>query len=178
MTRGEFTKWGIALITYYPQGNTLSSTEAMDLWYKRLQDIPASVAMSMLDKWSETEKWPPTIADVRRICTEMQNGVLPDWSDAWQEVTKAISKYGLQGEEEAYASMSPMTRTAVSKIGWRGICLSENADVIRAQFRQVFQICVNREAEDRQLSPELKAIISGLLEGKGAAQLPGHEEGP
>lgn len=175
MNTSEFNVWAKALKTFYPRETLLPTGDAMEIWYQRLKDIPVDVAMSMLQKWVETEKWPPTIAEVRNLCAEIQNGKLPDWSDAWAEVTKAISRYGLQGEEEAYASMSPMTRTAVSKIGWRGICLSENTDVIRGQFRQVFQICVNREVEDRQLSPELKAVISGLLEGKGAAQLPGHE---
>jgi hypothetical protein len=119
----------------------------------------------MLRKWVETQKWPPSIAEVRTMCSEIANGKVLEWSDAWQEVIKAIAKYGCDYPEEALDSMSPITQTAVEKIGWRAICLSENPDIIRAQFRQVFQICVNREIEDRQITPQLKQMITGLIEG-------------
>lgn len=67
-------------------------------------------------------------------------------------------------EEKALDSMSPTTQKAVLKIGWRGICMSENPDTIRAQFRQVYEICVNREIEDRQLPPALKDTIAQIGE--------------
>ena len=42
--------------------------------------------------------------------------------------------------------------------------MSENPDTIRAQFRQVYEICVNREIEDRQLPPALKDTIAQIGE--------------
>ena len=171
MTKAEFTKWGLALITYYPNGQALATKEAVDLWYERLRDIQADVAMSMLNKWSETEKWPPTIADVRKICSEMTAGKPADWGSAWEEVTRAIRKYVYSEQEKALDSMSPLTQNAVEKLGWRAICLSENPDTIRAQFRQVYEICSKREAEDRQISPQLKAMISNLLDERNSALL-------
>lgn len=173
MNKKEFSMWAMALITFFPRFNLLPTPEAAELWYQELKDIPYQVATAMLRKWANTQKWPPTIAEVRAMCAELASGKLPEWSDAWQEVTKAIGKYGYLDEEGALDSMSPLTVAAVEKIGWRAICFSENPDTIRAQFRQVFQICANREIEDRQLTPELKETIRNLLPDNKLLKLEG-----
>lgn len=165
MDKAEFSRWAMALKTYFPRENLLPTKEAMELWYIELLDIPFDVALAMLRKWVDTQKWPPTIAEVREACAEITGGKLPEWGDAWAEVQTAIAKHGYVDPDAALSSMSPITRDAVEKIGWRAICLSENPDTIRAQFRQVYQICVKRETEDRQINPELKEAIAGLLGG-------------
>ena len=164
MTKKEFAVFAMALKTYFPRDNLLPTEEAMELWYRELQDIPADVATAMLRKWVDTEKWPPSIAEIRSMCGEIAHGKLPDWGEAWREVTKAISRYGYMQKEAAYASMSPVTQKAVDRIGWYDINMSENPDTIRAQFRQVYEICVNREIEDRQLPPALKDTIAQIGE--------------
>lgn len=164
MNKQEFAVWAMALKTYFPRDNLLPSKEAMELWYQELRDIPQNIATAMLRKWVDTEKWPPSIAEVRKMCAEIQNGKLPDWSDAWAEVTKAVARHGYIDEKSALDSMSPLTVAAVEKIGWRAICFSDNADVLRAQFRQVYQICASRAIEDRQLTPQLKTMIAALLD--------------
>ena len=170
MTKKEFAVFAMALKTYFPRDNLLPTEEAMELWYRELQDIPADVATAMLRKWVDTEKWPPSIAEIRSMCSEIANGKLPDWGEAWREVEKAIGHYGYNSEEKALDSMSQVTRSAVLKIGWRGICMSENPDIIRAQFRQVYEICVNREIEDRQLPPALRETIAQIT-GKSVPML-------
>lgn len=170
MTKKEFAVFAMALKTYFPRDNLLPTEEAMELWYRELQDIPADVATAMLRKWVDTEKWPPSIAEIRSMCSEIANGKLPDWGEAWHEVTKAISRYGYMQKEAAYASMSPTTQKAVDRIGWYDINMSENPDTIRAQFRQVYEICVNREIEDRQLPPALRETIAQIT-GKSVPML-------
>ena len=178
MNTAEFTTWAMTLKTFYPKENLLPDKEAMQLWYELLHDLDYKTAIAMLQKWVSTEKWPPSIAEVRAMCAEIDHGKLPEWSDAWKEVTRAIARHGYAHEEEALDSMSPLTQKVVCNIGWRAICLSENADVIRAQFRQVFQICANREVQDRQMTPELKAMINSLLEEHSVlAQLPEASDG-
>ena len=166
MTTSEFSRWAMALKTYFPRDNLLPTKEAMELWYLELRDIPFEVALAMLRKWVDTQKWPPTIAEVREACAEITGGKLPEWDDGWAEVQRAIAKHGYIDTENALASMSPTTRDAVEKIGWRAICLSENPDTMRAQFRQVYTICQTRQIQDRQITPELKEKITGLLENK------------
>lgn len=168
MERNEFGLWVKALQTYYERFNLLRTKEAVELWYRELEYIPAEVLLAALRKWvnsSQKGQFPPSISEIKALVAEITVGQLPDWADGWYEVRKAIGRYGNMREEEALASLSPITRQAVKYIGWKDVCLSENPDVVRGQFRKAYEACARREEEDRNLSPELKAAINRLQIG-------------
>ena len=162
MDKTEFATIAAALRTYFPRYNMFPNEEAMSLWYQELQDVPAEVLGTALRKWVATNKWPPSIAELRESCAEVVKGKVPDWGEAWAQVTRAIRRYGYARPEEAMESMQPTTRAAVERIGWTAICESENPETIRAQFRQVYEISAQREVEDRQLPESVKGVISGI----------------
>ena len=167
MNKKEFATFAAALQTFFPRYNLLPNREAMELWYMELKDISGELLTAALRKWVVTEKWPPSIAELRELCSEISEGKLPDWGDAWSEVSYAVRRYGFMRPEEAIESMSPATQAAVRRIGWTQICESENQDTLRAQFRQVFEIVSKREIEDRKLPQELKTEIERLQIGSG-----------
>ena len=134
-------------------------------------DLPSNPSTGY--SWVVTEKWPPTIADLREKADSIVNGERPDWGLGWHEVQQAIQKYGYMQWEKAQESMNPITREAVRRIGWQSICESENPETIRAQFRQVYEICEKRESADRNLPPELKSMIGNLLSANSRPQLEG-----
>jgi hypothetical protein len=160
MNKNEFAAIAAALQTYYPRFNLLPNRESMALWFQELSDIPAETLTAALRKWVSTEKWPPTIADLRGLCTNMVQGELPDWGEAWAEVTQAVRRYGWARPDDALASMSPQTRTAASRIGWLSICESENPEALRAQFRQIYESATTRETESRQLPAAVRNVIA------------------
>lgn len=176
MTKKEFAVFAMALKTYFPRDNLLPTEEAMELWYRQLSDIPYETASAMLGKWVVTQKWPPSIAEIRSMCSEIVMGTIPDWGEAWQEVLKAVGSFGYMRESEALVSLSPTAQSAVRKIGWQGICFSENQDVLRAQFRQVYEICAEREQVNRQLPPALKETIAAIGQNLSAALPKGRKE--
>lgn len=170
MERNEFGVWVMALQTYYERFNLLRTPQAIELWYRELNYIPADVLTAALRKWvniPDKGQFPPSIAELKTLVNEVVSGPLPDWGSGWAEVRKAIGRWGIMQREQALESMSETTRKTVERIGWDSICMSENADVIRAQFRQVYEIMARREAEDRNLSPELKAVIQHIQLGAG-----------
>ena len=160
MDAHDFAVWVSALQTYYPRFNMLPNGEAIELWYTELNDIPFEVLSAALRKWVNTERWPPSIAEIRALCAEIVQGKTPDWGAAWKEVTNAIGRHGYLEERKALESLSPLTRQAVSRIGWTDICTSQSREILRAQFRQVYEIVAKRDAEDRQLPPALKEQIA------------------
>lgn len=162
MTKAEFATIAAAIRTYFPRYTIFPNAEAMDLWFQELRDIPADVLGTALRKWVATNKWPPTIAELRAESRNCVDGKLPDWGEAWAEVTKAVRRYGWARPQEALESMQPTTRAAVERIGWTDICQSENPETIRAQFRQVYEISAARETESRQLPQEVKAMLDGV----------------
>lgn len=175
MNTAEFATFAAALQTYFPRYNLLPNRQAMDLWYMELRDIPAEAIMAALRKWISTEKWPPSIAEIRELCSEVQEGKLPDWGESWAEVAHAIRRFGWARPEEALASMSPTTQAAVKRIGWMELCQSENPETIRAQYRQIYEIVSKRAVEERKMPTELKAVIQNIQIGRGA--VPALKEG-
>ena len=82
------------------------------------------------------------------------------WSDGWEEVLRAISKYGMYSETEALQSMSELTRKAVKRLGFKSICISENIMADRANFRMIFEQLSDRESTAQQLPADLQNLIS------------------
>ena len=74
MTPKEFSSFVMALRTYYSKENILPNEQAIKLWYEELKDIPSFVADAALRKWVATNKWSPTIAEIRATATEIQTG--------------------------------------------------------------------------------------------------------
>lgn len=178
MTFKEFGLFAAALKTYYPkEQNLIPTKQALDLWFNQLQDIPYQVAVASLNKWVSLNKWSPTIADIRETALSVSNGDLGDYGDAWEEVLKAIKRYGSFRPEEALASMSPLARKATERIGFLNICMSENIAADRANFRMIYEQLAEREKKDAQLPQALRDVIAGIqqntLEDKKNECLPG-----
>ena len=159
MTKKEFATFAMALKTYFPRENLLPNEQAMELWFKQLEDIPYQVAETGLNKWVALNKWSPSIADIREMASELVNGELPDWGDAWEEVCKAIRCYGSYRALEALESLSPLARKATERMGFTNLCMSENPSADRANFRMIYENLAEREKKDAQLPTGLKTIV-------------------
>ena len=171
MDKKEFSMLVMALRTYYPKEQILPNQQAMELWYRELQDIPYAVAEAGLRQWVSTNKWSPSIAEIREITTHIQQGSVADWGEGWEQVLTAIRKYGTYRIPEAMESFDPITKKCVERLGFRNICLSENINQDRANFRMIYEQLAEREKKEMQLSAPLQQLIqgisnSGLLETK------------
>ena len=163
MDKREFAMLAAAIKTYYSkEKDLLPNQAAMELWYKQLKDIPFPVAEAALDKWAQTEKWSPSIAELREMAATVSHGEIPDWGEGWEKVLKAISKHGMYNISGALASLDPMTRQAVERVGFREICLSENISVERANFRMVYENLAERKKAEQQVALPLRQAIERL----------------
>lgn len=162
MDKQEFSLFASALRTYYSKENLLPNSQAMELWFRQLQDIPFPVAEAALNKWVATNKWSPSIAEIRELAAEIKNGKLPDWGEAWEETCKAIKRFGFYRPKEAIESLSPLTRKTVERLGFTNLCLSENPTADRANFRQCYETVAKREQENNVLPLPLQETIKQL----------------
>ena len=166
MNAQEFGKFAAALRTYYSRENILPNKQAMELWFRQLQDIPYEAAEAILSKWVATNKWSPSIADIRNGMAEIQNGgAVEDWGEGWNKAMAAIRKYGSYNEAEALDSLPPLTRETVRRLGYKSLCWSENQVADRANFRQVYEILEKRQVEDRKVPLPVREKIAGLMAG-------------
>ena len=152
MTTDEFKLIAAGLQTAYPWANLFPNAEAVEIWYRKLGDIPYDVMAAVVNRWIETKTQPPTIAALRQEADIVVNGLPPTWADGWEQVQKAIGRYGYMQREAALASMDEVTAETVRRIGWQQICESENPDALRANFRMVHETLSRRMQESRMIS--------------------------
>ena len=162
MDKKEFALFASALRTYYPREKILPNEQSMQLWFNQLQDIPYQVAEVTLNKWVATNKWSPSIADIRENAIDVAQGTAKDWGEAWQEVLRAIRLYGSYQEQEALDSLDETTRKVVRRLGYRNLCFSEEISVERANFRMIYEQQAERDKHDAQLPPRLKALLNNM----------------
>ena len=161
MTQEEFARLVMAIRTYYPKEKILPNKEAMQLWYEQLNDLDYATLSMSLQKWVNTEKWSPTIADLRRLSAEITTPSLDiDAGQSFQEARKMIQTYGRYRREDALANMSPITRKVVERMGYDTMCDCENIEVERGQFTRIFDNLSQRERQDAQLPSKLKELIT------------------
>lgn len=162
MTKQEFGQWVMALRTYYPREKLLPNEQAVDLWYEQLQDLPYRIAEISLNKWVATNKWSPSISDIRELSSGIVTGETRDWGSAWDDVRMAVRLYGSYQQKEAMESLDELTREAVKRIGFINICMSENVATERANFRMIYEELAKRKKEDSQIPERLRQAISKL----------------
>ena len=165
MTKKEFALFAAALKTYFPREGLLPSNQAMELWYAQLCDIPYQVAETALNTWVATNKWSPSIADIREQAVLITSGAPKDWGSGWQQTLRAIAKYGYYQKDKALDSLDDLTRATVERLGFDNLCMSENQEVDRANFRMIYEQLSQRKKMENQIPATLKNLISTMKMG-------------
>lgn len=162
MTFDEFKILVKGLKSAYPSPNFLPDAESVKIWYQLLQDLEYQVVNVAIQKHILTSKFPPSIAEIREQSVTVSIGEKPLWSDGWEEVLRAIRKYGSYRESEALESMTEITRMAVQRLGFRNICMSENIMTDRANFRMIYEQIADREHAAKQIPMKLNNMIQSI----------------
>ena len=92
----------------------------------------------------------------------------PNADDAWDEVMKAIGKYGMYRKPEF---SDPLIQTALDGIGgWRTLCMSDESETsyTRDAFKKSFAAMIGRARTDVRMLPAVRAIAARFA-GNGPA---------
>ncbi|MDR7815145.1 replicative helicase loader/inhibitor [Lacrimispora sp.] len=159
MEAKEFAVFADRLKTAFPKDNLLATRDQMDWWFDLLGDIPFQTAILALKKYALSNKFPPSVSEIRTIAADLTGERLPDADEAWGQVNNAIRRYGYMREREALDSMSEPVRKAVERIGFQNICQSpyEQLNTLRAQFRGAYEAEYRRSMEVHKM-PELMRL--------------------
>jgi hypothetical protein len=149
--------------TAYPSfGGTVPSEDIASLWTEMLSDVELEVASAAVKRYIATSRFPPTVADIRAIITEITTPTITP-GDIWQEAYRLLnSDISPEDPDGAYANMSDVCREAVlSAGGWHALSMSEENDPhIRRVFMKAAQSRLDRDRQlgipfDRLKIPEL-----------------------
>jgi len=174
MNRQEFSTIASILKKAYGSDRVMPDQEAIDVWYGFLKDVDYSVMKVAVSEYIATSKFPPAISELRELTAGITSKRIMPWDMAWGTVLTAIRYYGYYREAEAIASMDEVTSSIVKRMGYPNICLSENIEVERANFRMAYE----NEAKSRKQSNMLpgavkkeKQLLTDRFVGELAARL-------
>ena len=162
MTKKDFGLFVMALKTYFPREQLLPNEQAVELWYRQLQDLDYKIAEAALNEWVATQKWSPSIADIRELAARIRFGEVPDWGEGWRKTMRAIRMYGYYRPEAAMDSLDDLTRETVRRLGFQTLCLSENQEADRANFRRIYEELASRSRVQSMIPAAVKEVISKI----------------
>lgn len=144
--------------------DTNPSPEKTQVYYDALNDLEFNISMIAARKVIATLENPflPMPAVFRGMALQVTGQTVPSAPDAYAEVLRAIRNFGSYRETEALESLKPITQKAVRAIGWKDLCLSEELDVIRGQFRMAYEALEKRESVDARTPQKLREVIANM----------------
>lgn len=154
MTDEQFETIALTIKAAYPHSNVLPDPYSMKVWYRALGDLDYNDVSNAVAEHMCTSQFPPSIAEIRKCCAKCKSEI-PDWSEAWERVQKAIRYYGAYRDDEAMESLDEVTRAAVRRMGYKSLCYAEqkNAETDRAQFREIYNLVARPVIESSQWPP-------------------------
>lgn len=151
MDKKQFAQIAAALGAAYGDRKYMQSNEDIDLWFGMLKDLSYDGCRNAVQQLIATSKFHPTIAEIREKASMVTALPIADWGEAWGAVLYAIRRFGMYREMEALEGLDELTRKCVECIGYQNLCLSENTETDRANFRMIYQQMAKREQENRQI---------------------------
>jgi hypothetical protein len=143
------------------QGATIRAFETMIL------DLEYEHAQRAATEWIGSQKWPPSIAELREAAHALsQGGAELTGSDAWGILLAAVRRVGSYDPEPEWPE--PRIGEALKLFGsWRDFCLSPQDDAAgRARFIDHYDSLVQRrrasESPVLTAGTETKALAQGL----------------
>ena len=132
-----------ALSTAYPRDNFISNETAFNLWYSALHDLDYATLKKAAQSYIMLNKFPPTIADIRRIACDM---VLPAdeiAAEAWNRLMKALGQAGSPDAVERWQKLPEVTRELVGGFSefreWSMLPITDLMTVHRPMFIKRFE---------------------------------------
>ena len=84
---------------------------------------------------------------------------------------KAIRMYGYYRPEQAMDSLDDLTRETVRRLGFQTLCLSENQEADRANFRRIYEELASRNRVQSMIPAAVKEVISKIRQDMAGTEV-------
>ncbi len=174
MTNEDAKKLITRVIAAYPQSDKYNSKEQVkavtDLWAEMFEDDNSKLVTLALKKHVATSKWPPSIAEIRKIMAEIQHPELLPPDQAWAYVSNILtvmreshftgifsnSKDAPQLIQETIASLGGWDRLLELNRGVSGSYKNAQCkDVFLSQYKPAYE----RELEKAMLPAKTRDML-------------------
>lgn len=164
MTREEFKTLVKGMKAVYAQPTFIPDQDAFNVWFELLKDIPYQQANVAIQKYMLTEKFPPTIADIREKATQIVESVDSSMSEleAWSLVRKAVRNSGYHSVEEFEKLPEACQRAVGSAANLKEWALmdSERVETVeQSHFIRNYRTTVQRISEEKKLPESIRFVV-------------------
>ena len=142
-----------ALQAAYTRESFIPNEYTFNLWYTTLQDIPYPSLNKACQNYIMTNKFPPTIADIRQLAYDMSAQPEELSSQAWNQLLRALREAYAPNSEQVWEQLPEITKNIVGGYAtfraWGNTELSALESVQRPMFLKRYeemQYRVRREA--------------------------------
>lgn len=178
MTRADAAKLVAIVVTAYPNYDKFRDPQAVEatvnLWALMFESDPGGIVGLAVKKHIATNKWPPSVAEIRELMLEAQRPDLIPPDQAWAAVSDLMYQEGQYNHGNLHQQLPPLIARAVETIGWgnlwemhRAYCVGGKPGMDRVAFMQQYTPMYERE-KSNAMTP--KAIGEGI--GTALAALP------
>lgn len=151
------------LASAYP--NAKVTRETSIVFHDVLKDLAVDKVMFAARELVRESEWFPSASQLLKSVARRNGNLSPIPSLAWQEVIRMASEHG----QRFIPKFSHATTAAVVQaIGWREICMSENANVLRSNFLKMYEGMA--EQIDRKSLAEMAVSVPNALYGQKALE--------
>lgn len=175
MDREEFKVIVKAMKAVYTDPKFIPDKDAFEVWYALLGDLSYEQANIAVQKYMLTEKFPPTIADIRDKAVEIVEDVDTSMSElqAWSLVRKAIGN-GYYHAEEEYAKLPVACQKAIGGPAFLRECAVLDSDQVatveQSHFIRNYRTTLQRMKEDAKIPDAVRARLAELRSVVGIGQ--------
>lgn len=188
MEREQFKILVKAMKATYPQDTFIPDQDSFNVWYSLLQDIPYDRCHLAVQKYILTRKFPPTIADIREMASDIVKHEEEQMSElaAWSLVYKAICNSGYNSVDE-FNKLPELCRIAVGNPSnlkeWALMNTDQVTSIAQSHFARNYRVAIDRMKENSKLPEGMKLLIADAgkkyrqeIEEKKKQELPQKEE--
>ena len=156
MTLEEFKDVARVINALYGTGEkvTFDTVAKVKAWYSCLSDLDYAAVSAAVKNHAMTNKFPPTIAEIRKECTEIISTPLLGEQEAWEMVRDGI-RNGTYGAQEEFDKFPPEVQAAVvtpwALSEWAMLSSNEVDTVIQSQFKRSYRSTTERREKERVL---------------------------
>lgn len=171
MDRDEFKVLVKGMKAVYAQPTFIPDQDAFNIWFELLKDLPYRQANLAIQKYMLTERFPPTIADLRAKAVEVSEKPLEEMSEleAWAIVRKAIGNSGYNSVEE-FNKLPEVCQIAVGTPEnlheWSQMESDQVATVEQSHFIRNYRAAAKRLSKEKKLPENIRNLIAGMREEK------------
>lgn len=157
MTREEFAIIFKVIKASYPNYVIFQEISTVEVWYEKLKDLDYKTVMNTANTYSNINKFPPSIADLRA-----GSGKAPEWSVEWFKIVKGATAADLN--EPARYALKVLTRDCVD------YCINESPDKILQCMKEFERLYNNyfvknipRQLINAELYDNIKTVPAPVL---------------